>query len=73
VRDAVLLNAAAALVALEPGDDGAGSVEKPLAERLGLAMERAAEAIDSGAAAALLERWIAVTRRLSQAAPASPD
>ncbi|MFJ6425194.1 anthranilate phosphoribosyltransferase [Streptomyces hydrogenans] len=54
VRDAVLLNAAAALTALEPG-------EGTLAEQLRAGMARAAESIDSGAARASLDRWIAAT------------
>jgi anthranilate phosphoribosyltransferase len=54
VRDAVLLNSAAALVALHPGDG-------PLAEQLRAGMERAAESIDSGAARSALERWVAAT------------
>ena len=52
VRDTVLLNAAATLVAYEPG-------EAALTEQLGSAYERAARSVDSGAAAAVLERWIA--------------
>jgi anthranilate phosphoribosyltransferase len=58
VRDAVLLNAAAALVAYEP--TGA-----PLTEQLAAGMARAAQSIDSGAAAATLERWVAVTKALA--------
>ncbi|MFE6225611.1 MULTISPECIES: anthranilate phosphoribosyltransferase [unclassified Streptomyces] len=54
VRDAVLLNAAAALTAVEPG-------EGTLAERLGAGIARAAESIDSGAARAALDRWIAAS------------
>ncbi|GAA2443648.1 anthranilate phosphoribosyltransferase [Streptomyces macrosporus] len=54
VRDAVLLNSAAALVALEPDD-------APLVERIAAGMERAAESIDSGAAKAALERWVEVS------------
>ncbi|MGV9939231.1 anthranilate phosphoribosyltransferase [Streptomyces sp. NPDC003401] len=54
VRDAVLLNSAAALVALEP--TGA-----PLAEQLRAGMARAAESLDSGAAKRTLERWAAAT------------
>ncbi|MFE1906260.1 anthranilate phosphoribosyltransferase [Streptomyces gardneri] len=54
VRDAVLLNSAAALTALEPGDG-------TLAEQLRAGMAKAAEAIDSGAAREALERWIAVS------------
>ncbi len=56
VRDAVLLNAAAGLVAYDL--DAAG----PLTERMRLALERAAESIDSGAAAAVLEKWVSLTR-----------
>lgn len=54
VRDAVLLNSAAALVALSPG---AG----PLAGQLRDGMVRAAESIDSGAAKRVLERWVRVS------------
>ncbi|KOX26403.1 MULTISPECIES: anthranilate phosphoribosyltransferase [unclassified Streptomyces] len=54
VRDAVLLNSAAALTALAPGDG-------TLVEQIRAGVERAAEAIDSGAARRALERWIAVS------------
>ncbi|MFF5140873.1 anthranilate phosphoribosyltransferase [Streptomyces sp. NPDC013157] len=56
VRDAVLLNSAAALVALDPGT---GS----LAEQLRAGMDRAAHSIDSGAAKQVLERWAAATHK----------
>jgi anthranilate phosphoribosyltransferase len=52
VRDAVLLNAAAGLAAY--GGLG-GDVRAALADGL----ERAAAAVDSGAAAGVLERWVA--------------
>jgi anthranilate phosphoribosyltransferase len=55
VRDAVVLNAAAALA--EHADE-TGSLH----ERLVRGMSRASEALDSGAAAATLERWVAATR-----------
>ena len=57
VRDAVLLNAGAALAvhAAEPGT---------IEERLAAGVERAREAVDSGAAQATLEKWVAVTREL---------
>ncbi|MFF7727876.1 anthranilate phosphoribosyltransferase [Streptomyces sp. NPDC008001] len=51
VRDAVLLNSAAALVALAP-------TEAPLAEQIRGGLARAAESIDSGAARRALERWV---------------
>ncbi|MFJ9695116.1 anthranilate phosphoribosyltransferase [Kitasatospora sp. NPDC101183] len=57
VRDAVLLNTASALVALDLGD-------APLVEQLAAGMERAAEAIDSGRAEDLLRRWSAATSRI---------
>ncbi|MBG6182737.1 anthranilate phosphoribosyltransferase [Arthrobacter sp. CAN_A214] len=55
VRDAVVLNAAAGLVALDDSSDGA------LVTRISTAMERARESIDSGAAAKVLDRWVAVS------------
>jgi anthranilate phosphoribosyltransferase len=54
VRDAVLLNAAAGLAVY---DDPSASVDAALPS----ALERAAEAIESGAAADLLDRWVAVS------------
>ena len=60
VRDAVLMNASAALAALEPSS-------APLAERLTTAMARAAEAIDDGSAAAALDRWVETSRALAVA------
>jgi anthranilate phosphoribosyltransferase len=58
VRDAVLLNAAAALVAY---DGGVADVDA-LPEALAAGISRAAEAVDSGAAAAALERWVAFSQ-----------
>ncbi len=55
VRDAVLLNAAAALVA--GGLVPAGT----LVDQLAAAMAVAAASVDSGAAAATLDRWVAAT------------
>lgn len=60
VRDIVLLNAAAGIVAYELFRD-AGQVQYPIVERLGAARDRAAAAIDSGAAADVLARWVAAT------------
>ncbi|MGP9021239.1 anthranilate phosphoribosyltransferase [Streptomyces sp. BR1] len=54
VRDAVLLNSAAALVALEPG-------EGTLVEQIRAKIDKAAEAVDSGAARRTLERWVAAS------------
>ncbi|MGY1747359.1 anthranilate phosphoribosyltransferase [Blastococcus sp. SYSU D00695] len=58
VRDAVLLNAAAALAAFEGVD---GDLEAALAA----ALQRAAAAVDDGRAAALLDRWVAVSRSVA--------
>lgn len=52
VRDAVLLNAAAGIAAYD-GDEGT------LTDRLSRGFDKAAKAVDSGAAAATLERWVA--------------
>ncbi|MGY1822335.1 anthranilate phosphoribosyltransferase [Geodermatophilus sp. SYSU D00079] len=57
VRDAVLLNAAAALAAF---DQRAGRLHDVLAAGL----ERAAAAVDDGRAQAQLERWVSVSRSL---------
>jgi anthranilate phosphoribosyltransferase len=52
VRDAVLLNAAAAIVAVEGVGPG------PVIEQLAAALPRATEALDSGAAADALATWV---------------
>ncbi|MFC7406076.1 anthranilate phosphoribosyltransferase [Georgenia alba] len=61
VREAVLLNAAAALVA-HGRLPGTSHQEGTLVDRLRAGLEHAARAVDSGAAAAVLERWAALTR-----------
>ena len=60
VRDAVLLNAAGALAAF---DERAARLH----DALGAGMERAAKAVDDGSAAALLDRWIAVSGTAKEA------
>jgi len=57
VRDAVLLNAAAALAALAPSP-------ARVAGRRAAALPLAANAVDSGAAAAARERWVALSAAL---------
>lgn len=59
IRETVLLNAAAALVA-----DGSaqGTDDGTLAQRLAAGLEVAAAAVDSGGAATVLDRWIAASR-----------
>ena len=61
IRDIVLLNAAAGLLA------HAGPSDAPVAEQLAPHLARAAEAVDSGAGAALLERWVAATTAADKA------
>lgn len=58
VRDAVLLNAAAALVAAD------GISDAPVTDQLAAAMPRVADAVDSGAAREALESWVATSQRL---------
>jgi anthranilate phosphoribosyltransferase len=60
VRDAVILNAAAALAA-----HGGFGVDVPGAVKAGL--DRAADSIDSGAAASALERWIDLAQSIKAA------
>ena len=64
VRDAVLVNAAAALVA-QDGTGGGTTAELATALRGGL--DRATQSLDSGAAAAVLDRWLALAARLHPA------
>jgi anthranilate phosphoribosyltransferase len=59
VRDMVCLNAAAALVAAE----GAPPADR-LNDALSAAYDRAGQAISSGSASALLDRWVAATQAL---------
>ncbi len=65
VRDIVLLNAAAALAA-GAGVAGPGALPTALADGI----SRAAEAVDTGAASDLLDRWITTSRQ--KAHPANP-
>lgn len=60
VRETVLVNAAAALAA-EAGAPEPDGLTSALAD----GYERAREAVDSGAAAGLLERWAAASRRMA--------
>ncbi|WP_213816460.1 anthranilate phosphoribosyltransferase [Glaciihabitans sp. dw_435] len=59
-RDIVLLNAAAGLVSFQLAGDPA-AVLVPFVQRMKTQMAVAAESIDSGAATAKLEQWIAAT------------
>jgi len=58
-RDAVLLNAAAAIAAFE------GDMQSDVKERLTVGLERAVRAVDSGAALSLLDKWAALTQEIS--------
>jgi len=71
VRDTVLLNSAAALVAYDLADDrspttslDAPSVAGNLTNLLQAALGRAAASVDSGAAGRVLDRWVETTRKL---------
>jgi anthranilate phosphoribosyltransferase len=59
-RDAVALNAAAAIAAFK------GDFTKSLHERMQDGYRDAVDAIDSGAATALLDNWVSVSQRLAQ-------
>jgi anthranilate phosphoribosyltransferase len=63
VRETVLLNAAAALVA-----DGGSTEPALLPQALADGYARAGEAVDSGAAAKLLDRWVQASNRLAGSA-----
>lgn len=58
-RDVVLLNTAATIAAFE------GELELPIVERITKGLRRAEEAIDSGAAAELLDKWASLTQQIA--------
>jgi anthranilate phosphoribosyltransferase len=58
-RDAVLLNAAAAIAAFE------GDMDSDIKARLTRGLEHAVQAVDSGAASELLNKWAALTQQIS--------
>lgn len=60
VRDIVLLNAAAALLAYRSPD-----LSRPLGEQLAVTHAEVSRALDEGAATALLQRWVEVTSSLA--------
>ncbi|MFM9878601.1 MAG: anthranilate phosphoribosyltransferase [Rhodoglobus sp.] len=62
VRDIVLLNAAGGLAAYELSQNPE-LLQEPIIDRLAVQLARAASAIDSGAASAKLEQWVAATNR----------
>jgi len=62
IRDAVALNAAAALVAFDAASGRGG--DEPLIDRIAERLPTAREVLESRSALALLDRWIAVTQDL---------
>ncbi len=58
-RDAVLLNAAAAIAAFE------GQSELTVHERLASGLKKASAALDSGATAALLKKWVDLSQEIA--------
>lgn len=58
-RDAVLLNAAAAIAAFE------GKMELDLHTRIASGLKAATEALESGATAALLQKWVNLTQEIA--------
>jgi len=64
VRDAIVLNAAAALVTYDTAL-GEGASNADVTSRLASALPRARRALDSGAALQVLDRWVEVSNRLA--------
>ena len=64
VRDAVLLNSAAALVAFDGPGRGAD-----LVDAMRGAVDRAAAAVDDGGAARLLDRWVELSQEVGRSLP----
>lgn len=65
IRDAVRLNAAAALVAYDAARAGRPETGEPIAERVAAALPRATQALESGAAIAVLRRWAELSTALA--------
>ena len=65
IRDAIRLNASAALVAYDAGIDGRPDAPS-IAERMRVQLPRVEAVLDSGAALEVLERWSALTARLAE-------
>jgi anthranilate phosphoribosyltransferase len=65
IRDDVLLNSAAALVALEDDDQ---ALDERLPDALRAGLDRAAASVDDGSAAAALDRWVSTSQRLAATA-----
>ena len=59
-RDAVLLNAAAAIAAFD------GDTDRTIQDRISTSLVKATAAVDSGAATDLLDRWITLSQDLSK-------
>jgi anthranilate phosphoribosyltransferase len=59
-RDAVLLNAAAAIAAYE------GDIDADIKERITLGLERAVLAVDNGSAGTLLKQWADLSQKISR-------
>ena len=62
-RDAVVLNSAAAIAAFD------GEMELSLHDRIAKGITRATSAIDSGAATNLVDKWAALSQKLSASSP----
>jgi len=62
VRDAVVLNAAAAIVAESGLSSTSATADHSLNDRFAQAIERAARAIEDSSAAVSLDRWIQVSQ-----------
>ncbi len=72
VRDAVLLNAAAALAALGRPDGEPSRSDVPVVAELREALPVAAASLDSGAARDVLDRWVASSRELRRSETRGP-
>jgi anthranilate phosphoribosyltransferase len=66
VTEAVLLNAAAGIAAYDGAASAGGLAATSLQDALAVGLQAAAESIDSGAAAELLESWIKASQRAKQ-------
>ncbi len=64
IRDAVAINAAAALVAFDAATGADAADDSSLQDRIARRLPDVREVLDSGSALVLLDRWIQVTQDL---------
>jgi anthranilate phosphoribosyltransferase len=66
VTEAVMLNAAAGIAAYDAASTAEGLASRSLHDALAVGLQQAADSVESGAAAELLESWIKASQHAKQ-------